>query len=63
MITRNIRLIVARHRKGYKQWELAKEVGIHHKEYSKFESRNEKPSDEIQHRIAMKLGAKKEDLF
>ena len=59
----NIRLMNARVQKGLRQWQVAREIGIHESEFSKIESGRKIPSRELQLRIAGRLGVKAEDIF
>jgi len=59
----NIRLMNARIEKGLRQWELARDVGIHETEYSKIENQRRLPGKELRSRIAGRLGVMVIDIF
>ena len=59
----NIRLMTIRVKKGIKQWQLARDVGIHETVYSRIESGRQIPGRELQLRIAGRLGVEVKDIF
>lgn len=63
MVDKNFNLILARLKKGLKQWELAREIGVHHTEYSLYENSRKVPNKETQFKIAGRLGVKVEEIF
>ncbi|MDP8259161.1 MAG: helix-turn-helix transcriptional regulator [Candidatus Aadella gelida] len=63
MNEKNLNLIVARLKKGLKQWELARDIGLHHTEYSMYENSRRIPNRDTQLKIAARLGVALEEIF
>ena len=63
MSQKNLKLIIARLTKGLKQWELARDIGLHHTEYSMYENSRRIPDRDTQLKIAARLGVALEEIF
>ena len=63
MNKKNIALVTARLRKNLRQYELAKDLSMHHTTYSQIESGRILPDHETRVKIAARLGVKQEDIF
>lgn len=63
MVEKNFSLIMARLKKGLKQWEIAKDLGLHHTEYSLYENSRKVPDKETQFKIAGRLGVSVDEIF